>query len=336
MGELALYIYQSEHEFILLKDLLKIPMTKQFVADNLGDYQELEDALKDVLISFYFKPVDSQISIAKTQDKKAEAIEFFHKSLQEFLAAERMWNIILEQFTEKTGRRNRFKLNDWKETLKIIWNLGSPKALSQDMVPYLIDLINNYQDEKHKQELADQMVSFLPDLIQQQFIYRYEASEEQEFPMKKGLQCFYLYWTVLSHLVPTRNYITEEIKIEFVHLLHFSKRVFGGFVNLIGAQLSGAYLSDANLSHADLNYADLNYADLSYANLSYVENLTYEQLASTKTLYQAKNIPTKILERLQKENPSLLEKPKDLFEDLKFKDIELEGFDLEDFELEEE
>ncbi len=81
--------------------------------------------------------------------------------------------------------------------------------------------------------------------------------------------------------------------------------------NLRGADLSGADLSGADLINANLRTANLAGADLAEANLSYVgleiaENLTYEQLASAKSLHQTSGIPEKIKILLEKLKPELL------------------------------
>ncbi|MFK7799125.1 MAG: pentapeptide repeat-containing protein, partial [Aureispira sp.] len=78
--------------------------------------------------------------------------------------------------------------------------------------------------------------------------------------------------------------------------------------NLKHANLWHANLWDANLRHANLGDADLRGAALSGANLRGA-GLTLEQLLSTRTLFEAKGISDVLLQKIKKENPSLLEPP---------------------------
>ncbi len=66
----------------------------------------------------------------------------------------------------------------------------------------------------------------------------------------------------------------------------------------------------ANLQGADLLSTFFEEADLRDANLKEVKNLTIEQLAGAKTLYQAKLDP-ELIKRIKKNYPYLLEEPKE-------------------------
>ena len=66
-----------------------------------------------------------------------------------------------------------------------------------------------------------------------------------------------------------------------------------------------------------------------------VKNLSHNQLKLVRTLYQTKNIPEDILERLQKEQAKLFEEPsiEDFLKRIEgFEDIDLSGLDLERLE----
>ena len=291
---IAHYIYQSDHEFILMEELLELTETKEFVEDNLSsNYEDLEDALKDVLISFYFKPVDDQRLQATTAKKKASAIEFFHKSLQEYLVVEHIWHNIQDAYLEK-DRRGKYRLRDAMEALKIIWDLSVPKGITQDMLPYLIGLIQNDEDLEKRQALADRMASFLTEMLEVHFLYEYKADPKNPEPMKQAMGCFYVYWSVLSHLVEKPkeeyfDYLKQENQEHFFHCMLLSKRFeYKAFFDLSRADLSRADLSRAdlndanlrsaylrstiwfraNLRSANLSDADLSDADLSDAHLS--------------------------------------------------------------------
>jgi uncharacterized protein YjbI with pentapeptide repeats len=81
--------------------------------------------------------------------------------------------------------------------------------------------------------------------------------------------------------------------------------------NLEGANLEGAHLERvslglANLEGANFSAAHLEKAYLRGANLKGARNLTVEQLATVRTLYQAQLDPP-LLEQIQRQYPQLLE-----------------------------
>jgi Pentapeptide repeats (8 copies) len=76
------------------------------------------------------------------------------------------------------------------------------------------------------------------------------------------------------------------------------------------ADLKRAYLRGAHLEMANLEAADLDGADLREAYLVGARNLTVEQLATVKTLYDA-HIDPPLLEQIRQQYPKLLEKPQD-------------------------
>ena len=79
--------------------------------------------------------------------------------------------------------------------------------------------------------------------------------------------------------------------------------------SLRGAQLQGASLWDAQLQGANFEGAQLQGADLTGANLEGAHDLTVEQLAAVKTLYNA-HLDPPLLEQIRQQYPQLLEIPR--------------------------
>lgn len=79
--------------------------------------------------------------------------------------------------------------------------------------------------------------------------------------------------------------------------------------SLIGAKLEKANLGAAHLEGAELWGASLEGANLWGADLTKARNLTVDQLAKVKTLYQAA-LPPDLQKEIQEQYPRLLEKPK--------------------------
>jgi len=79
--------------------------------------------------------------------------------------------------------------------------------------------------------------------------------------------------------------------------------------NFRNANLQNASLWEANLQGANLSAANLAGANLRGANLEGAKMITSDQLCKAKTLYKAK-LFSKLLEKVKKECPKLLKKPK--------------------------
>jgi Pentapeptide repeats (8 copies) len=80
--------------------------------------------------------------------------------------------------------------------------------------------------------------------------------------------------------------------------------------HLEGARFTRAHLLGASLRGAHLRGADFGDANLQWANFEGATDLTVEQLAEAKTLYQAELDPP-LLEQVQQRYPHLLEEPRD-------------------------
>ena len=76
------------------------------------------------------------------------------------------------------------------------------------------------------------------------------------------------------------------------------------------AHLEGVSFSEAHLEGTDFEGAHLEGAALWGAHLQGAENLTIEQLATVKTLYEA-HLDPPLLEQIRQHHPQLLEKPPD-------------------------
>jgi uncharacterized protein YjbI with pentapeptide repeats len=292
IGAIALKIYHSEHEFIYKSELLEMDEFKEFVEYNFkADFKKIENSVSDVLISFYFQNVDDTRLTDVISKPQEYAIEFYHKSLQEYLSAERIWNIFLEKFLEKKQNK-RYILDKWEDALKLISDLVSTKGLTSEVSKYLREGISNFSNKSRKKELFNRLIRFFPDLCNCGFIYSYQSSIDSNSPIVKAAESFYIYYTIISSIdkIPftiriNRNnrlkeliYIKQLINPDFFNLsgIDFSDLDFSG-VDLFQADLfqtdfhrailSGANLSGANLNGANLNGANLETAELLEANL---------------------------------------------------------------------
>lgn len=272
---IAFEIDKSDYEYIHRSTLQKLTAIKDFYKNldiDLEETEMLDGILKGVLISFYFQEVQKDRD-DDIEDNGNYAIEFMHKSLQEYLVAEKMFDEML-RLIEK-DRKKKYFITDYKDVLKISWGLFSSRQISQEIQTYLIDIIENHEDEEEKFELADRLSSFLPELFKKDFLYEFILNEDI-YPMKKSLNVFYGYWTVLSNLGTKKNYILSDFNKEFYEkLLTLSTNYFLSFVvrgdinngvcslnlsyqQMICSWLVGVHFSNTNLDSTNFGGSRLN------------------------------------------------------------------------------
>ncbi|MFW3372191.1 pentapeptide repeat-containing protein [Aliarcobacter butzleri] len=230
LREIAFAIYKSDFQYIHKSKLEKLPFVKDFY-ENLEididkNAEELDGILKGVLISFYFQEVNKN-NQDDVDDSNNYAIEFLHKSLQEYLVAEKIYDEVLRLIDK--DRKGKHSIKDYKEVLKIVWELFSSKTISKEIQNYLIEIIKN-GDEEQNIELAQRMASLLGELFEKDFIYQYNLDIDVNI-MKKSFDTFYGYWTILSNLGSSENFINkkfnEKYNIYITHLMRSNLECFG-------------------------------------------------------------------------------------------------------------
>ena len=213
LREIAFAIYKSDFEYIHKSKLEKLSFVKEFYEkleiDVNKNAEELDGILKGVLISFYFQEVNKN-SEDDIDDSNNYAIEFLHKSLQEYLVAEKIYDEVLRLINKD---RNKYAIKDYREVLKIVWELFSSKTISNEIQGYLIEIIKNGNQEQNI-ELARRMGSFLGELFEKDFIYKYNLDTDINI-MKKSFDVFYGYWTVLINLGLNENFINEKFSEKY-------------------------------------------------------------------------------------------------------------------------
>ncbi|MBE9006073.1 pentapeptide repeat-containing protein [Fortiea sp. LEGE XX443] len=241
-----------------------------------------EEALKTALGAFYLKSNDHG------------GVEFFHKSIREFLCAERIKQS-LEEWTEPGKRGKTFNVDeqtmDWE-----IYDLLGYGGLTPEIVEYLIGLLIT-SDEFRPLELFKRLENFYGRWCDGEFI----DAPPENFPQRKmrllkeqgikqgqrqvdiyaGLNVMILLLE-LHRYAQGRDELKEEIifypsgkpkentwTTQLLRIINYSEAIqLGNFTNIVGQFLSYADLSYANLNGADLSYADLSGANLNGANLN--------------------------------------------------------------------
>jgi uncharacterized protein YjbI with pentapeptide repeats len=277
LREIAFAIYKSDFEYIHKSKLEKLPFIKEFYEkleiDVNKNTEELDGILKGVLISFYFQEVNKN-SEDDIDDSNNYAIEFLHKSLQEYLVAEKIYDEVLRLIDK--DRKNKYAIKDYKEVLKIVWELFSSKTISLEIQNYLIEIIQNGNQEQNI-ELAKRMGSFLGELFEKDFIYQYNLDSDVNI-MQKSFDTFYGYWAVLSNLDTKENFVEKEFHVKFnnyiAHIIRDNIKPFQlglSFSNEQYLNFSFQNISNALWVGCFLEYVDFSNSKLS--NISFAKSL---------------------------------------------------------------
>ncbi len=167
--------------------------------------------------------------------------------------------------------------------------LFSPKIITNEIAEYLREIIQN-DNNVDKAELKERLKEFLPELLQNSFLWKHEAKSHEPSALEKMAGNFFGYWTIASALIQSHNVnpIQEEKQFQTIIaaenlIAEHAKKTFSDLLILLQrtayrlldlryndlrfADLRGADLSFANLSGADLSGAHLFGADLSFADL---------------------------------------------------------------------
>ncbi|MBP6811300.1 MAG: pentapeptide repeat-containing protein [Saprospiraceae bacterium] len=291
---LALHIFQkpSDHEYARRLDFEQEGPLKdetERLAKKLGMEQlPLKEMVKDLLVSFYFQEVQRDSDEKRrADDNDSYAYEFLHKSLQEYLVAEKIWETCSTKFLAEE-EEGEFRIQKVKEAYDLIAPLFERKVLTQEIADYLFEIIDN--DEKtDKVKLKQRLKYFLPGLLKANFLWEHEHKEGEPPALDKVIGNFYGYWTVASAMISplevdvrnesaylgvieAENLIPRSKQADFFQTYSLlarahSRKIVFIYQNLNRANLNRSFLSDANFHGANLSEANLNRANLSDANL---------------------------------------------------------------------
>ena len=251
--DIALEIFQSPYEYVHYQQL------KEMAAE--WGLENFKESVKNLMISFYFKEIPKSEEDNHLQNKDNYAIEFLHKSLQEYMTAEKIWR----EVQELSNKKDSF--------FKEVFELFAPKLLSLEVAQDLTDIIQQ-ADETLKQAVAKKFQKFFPELLKHDFLYKYEYYPSPTImasPTEQSRHVFYGFWTILIHAQPETNFLTDVTRAKFTTLLSY----YGdglpllnlSFQNLDWMKLPQADLSGADLSGANLMITNLVGANLMIANL---------------------------------------------------------------------
>lgn len=172
--EIAFAIYKAPDGFIYQADIAKMPSANSFQKE-LGT-EEISTILRQIMIAFYLKESN------KESNAKEIPIEFLHKSLQEYLAAE----YIVEQLHE----RCKFVHTDPESLLKFFnEHLGS-KYISSEIMEYIQEQLKL----KSWTTICDIMMERLAPFCEKEFLV---TTSNLTRPISTATRSFYNYYHIL-------------------------------------------------------------------------------------------------------------------------------------------
>jgi hypothetical protein len=209
--ETAFAVYQSGREYIHKDELLKSlsPELKKFFEDADKKSQK-QDLLRTLMMSFYIQERQKLDS----DDFKGEifhsdyVIEFVHKSLQEYMAAEHIWTTIKEEVLGKRKNNDSFLIDSAMKMIKLFSELTSKRGGQDDLRSLLKEIILD-ESNKIKYSIGQRLEFYLIDVVKlnfynPEFEINLKQDIENDFTMIL-LKRFHLYWYLLTHLKVNLN-----------------------------------------------------------------------------------------------------------------------------------
>jgi len=276
LRELAYAVFITGENYIHKTEVEKLKATEKFRKKLKGS--DFEKTLRALMIAFYFQEVNKKKNYSDDEDNHQYAIEFLHKSLQEYLTAEKIWFTLKKKFLF-ASEDGEYALEEGLEALQFCQELFGKQALSKEIMDYLREMIQNYENEDEKKELATRLISFMDYCLERNFAYSYQASKTKK-SLAFGVQNFYGYFIVLVYLAPEMNLWGDiKARAQLASLLHLCTRFCFLELNLPGCYLPMTNLRNIELFRIDLRFADLRQANLTFADLRQA-NLTSANLTS--------------------------------------------------------
>ncbi|GEM_PF-4838338 len=222
---LAFKTFQGKKGYLRKSQMAEYKETKQFAKNFLRtteDGQSMKQVLKDILTSFYLQESQKQPGDQPEADKEYNyVIEFMHKSLYEYLACEHIWQNTLDFFLETDNRRGKIKTRSLEEVQKQMQETYATIRHTSETMEYMKEIIAN-KTAQHR-ELAEQMGIYFSGLLEDGFIFSYQANvlaDEIRFkPEQLVLNGFHTYWLIFGSLCLHEVEVDQIMGMDWEELL---------------------------------------------------------------------------------------------------------------------
>lgn len=195
LRNIAYAIYISGREYIHKSTLTTLPETKEFIK-KINTKDAMKDVLKNIMIAFYFQETKKDKADDTEDDRNDYAIEFLHKSLQEYLVAEKLWEEI-QAFIDKDNRKGKYLIDSPKVGLDLLNKLFSEDSLPYEVYKSLQEIIKN-SSAFVRENILERFKLFMPTWFAYGFVTEYNWHHNDFLEMESNL--IFNFFSFLSNL----------------------------------------------------------------------------------------------------------------------------------------
>ena len=198
LQEIAFLIFRSGKGYVTNEEVLRAEPLEE-ILQKIGD-SHLSNSLKGILISFYFKEVKGPSA------DQAAGIEFFHKSLQEYLTAERITEHIFYTVLNK-DQAKQYILKKGTLMLAYLNDLLGEQEITSEIWDFINDLIQK-KDIYSRMELAARLGLHIDYFYEKDFIAQVRLEDANT--QSKMTLTLNFYWRILTCCNPTVDYMKNR------------------------------------------------------------------------------------------------------------------------------
>lgn len=236
LQEIAYLIFKSGKGYLTSDEVLKAEALED-ILKKIGD-SHLSNSLKGILISFYFKEVRDPAS------DQAAGIEFFHKSLQEYLTAEHITEDMFHTFLNK-DQNKQYILKKGPHMLSYLNSILGEQEITSEIWDFISDLIKK-KDFEAKLELAKRLVLHIDYFFEKDFISEVQIGDINT--QTKIILTLNFYWRFLTSCNPLIDYMRSKPWVNKFFATHLAMQSLE--INLYGPKgLSNQTIEDVQLSY---------------------------------------------------------------------------------------
>ncbi|HAS47610.1 MAG TPA: hypothetical protein DCS93_44445 [Microscillaceae bacterium] len=244
LRDIAFEIFKSEYEYIHQSKILELESVK-----NIPQYQ---NALESLLVSFYFKKVNKHKTDNGSDDKSRLAIEFLHKSLGEYLTAEKVWDDLLKLSYIVKGQ----------EAFRLLAKIFDTKCFTDEVIGYLIEVLS-YKELEDKMRLIQHLINYFPYFVDNDFLLDSCKGDTMLKSLDKSRNFCNNFFAIVSCIDSEKSFFQDIGNVAFDSFVKYTQTV-----NIINLNLSGQKLIRKDLQ--DINLSDMNLEKVDFQNSSLV------------------------------------------------------------------
>ncbi|WP_288443282.1 NACHT domain-containing protein [uncultured Chryseobacterium sp.] len=302
LSSLAFEIYQSPKLFITLKHLNSLEATRLFIKkcfqENLDSPDKIREINKYLLISFYFQE-------SKNSDNGETAIEFFHNSLFEYLAAEYFWEQNKKILLKKDEDNDLIEVN-YKDYFNFLNKLVGNKVIYSNITQNLIGIISNEETNIAKL-VYYQSIKLFYKLLKEDFLLDFNREESVLTAKEKIRELFKLCWYFIynSNLaVNDRLNIDDDILDYLLDSISFDNQpIINLYLSLeftdrslmfYHCDIDNCYFSIhfIRFDMSSSNLLNTAFEDITFDDHSFINNCRFKNVVFKDCEFD--NVPTKI------------------------------------------